>query len=60
MHDEKPAGPTVPPEASGAVSRPRRMNSSDLLRDAVELIIVHGKEEYRLRKTRQGKLILIK
>ena len=58
MHDEKTAGG----DRDGAESppRPRRMNSAELLRDAVELIIVHGKEEYRLRRTRQGKLILIK
>jgi hemin uptake protein HemP len=38
----------------------RRLESSALLGCGSELIISHGGEEYRLRLTRQGKLILTK
>jgi hemin uptake protein HemP len=38
----------------------RRMESTELLGRDTELIIAHGAEEYRLRLTRQGKLILTK
>jgi len=38
----------------------QRVNSWDLFRGARELIIVHNGEEYRLRITRLGKLILTK
>jgi len=34
--------------------------SSELFKDKNELIILHGKEEYRLRITRLDKLILTK
>ncbi len=32
----------------------------DLFRGSKEIIILHGKEQYRLRVTRQNKLILTK
>lgn len=38
----------------------RRLESRALLGCGTELIIAHGGEEYRLRLTRQGKLILTK
>ncbi|MEW6647601.1 MAG: hemin uptake protein HemP [Pseudomonadota bacterium] len=38
----------------------RRLDSIALLGCGNELIIAHGGEEYRLRLTRQGKLILTK
>jgi hemin uptake protein HemP len=38
----------------------RRVRSKDLFQDARDLIIVHNEEEYRLRITRLGKLILTK
>jgi len=38
----------------------RSITSRELLGDAQELIIVHSGEEYRLRITRNGKLILTK
>jgi len=37
-----------------------RIRSDSLLGDAGRLIIVHRGDEYHLRKTRQGKLILTK
>ena len=39
---------------------PRRLLSRDLLAQAQEVIIVHEGEEYRLRCTSKGKLILTK
>jgi hemin uptake protein HemP len=36
----------------------KRISSAELLRNASELIIVHGAREYRLRVTSNGKLIL--
>ncbi len=38
----------------------RVISSSDLLQGAVEVLIDHGGETYRLRQTRSGKLILQK
>lgn len=38
----------------------RRIRSHELFDGGDELIIVHAGEEYRLRRTRQGKLILTK
>lgn len=39
---------------------PGRIDSQELLRNGRELIIAHQGEEYRLRLTRQDKLILTK
>lgn len=44
----------------GGPCGPRRVLSADLLKDARELIIEHAGQEYRLRVTAQGKLILTK
>lgn len=38
----------------------RRMDSSTLLAGGVEVVIDHGGEAYRLRLTRQNRLILTK
>jgi hemin uptake protein HemP len=48
------------PCAAGSGARPpaRRVDSRELMREASELIIVHGQREYRLRVTSNGKLIL--
>jgi len=55
--------------ASGAREEPPRpaehprrrvVSSAELFRNACELVIVHGDEEYRLRITRADKLILTK
>ena len=40
--------------------RPPCITSEELLRDTRELIIIHAGEEYRLRITSNGKLILTK
>jgi len=56
---------TRSPGAEGEGGRPartalRRLLSRDLLADAQEVIIVHEGDEYRLRCTSKGKLILTK
>jgi hemin uptake protein HemP len=48
-------------EPSGASAVPaRRIDSTTLLSGQRELIIVHGFDQYRLRLTSKGKLILTK
>lgn len=39
---------------------PRRLNSEVLFGRCAEVIILHDGQEYRLRRTRNGKLILNK
>ena len=54
---------TVVAEASDTSSMRslvKRWNSAELFAGARELLIEHGNEEYRLRLTNQGKLILTK
>jgi hemin uptake protein HemP len=46
-------------QSKAAVLRPR-LRSSELFGIAREVVIEHAGEEYRLRLTRQGKLILTK
>lgn len=46
--------------AAGRPSGVKHVSSQDLLQDQKELIIVHNEQEYRLRATRNGKLILTK
>ena len=60
MGDDKrgPPDATGPPEPRRISLR--RLTSLELLGEANEVIIVHGAQEYRLRRTRQDKLILIK
>ena len=48
--------PQIPPSAV----RPPRIDSRQLLQGGKEIVIVHGGEEYRLRLTAAGKLILTK
>lgn len=45
---------------SAAADGRRKLDSAALLGRDNELIIAHGSDEYRLRLTRQGKLILTK
>ena len=40
--------------------RPKRISSKDLFTGEIEVIIEHDNQEYRLRITRQNKLILTK
>lgn len=49
------------PVSSGVpFSKKRAVRSEELLKDEREVILLHGEEEYRLRVTRNGKLILTK
>lgn len=48
--------PQTPPPAA----RPPRIDSRQLLQGGKEIVITHGSEEYRLRLTAGGKLILTK
>ena len=67
MSQSKPA-PIATQEAEGrmpsapAAARQRQIEwrSEELFRDQREVLIRHGEELYRLRITRQGKLILNK
>ena len=57
------AGVAEPIRAGGtaAVARSRRViTSGALFADRQEIVIIHGAEEYRLRITKAGKLILTK
>jgi len=49
----------LPPE-SLALDSPRKINSASLLLGEKEVLIVHGDETYRLRLTKNDKLILQK
>jgi hemin uptake protein HemP len=51
--ESRPVDAEQPPE-------PRRVRSADLFQGARQLIIVHNNEEYHLRITRLGKMILSK
>ncbi|MEX0803707.1 MAG: hemin uptake protein HemP [Candidatus Binatia bacterium] len=48
--------PTTEPSAE----RKRRIDSAALFRDRKDIVIIHEQEEYNLRITRNGKLILTK
>lgn len=55
--------PEVPPRQAAVPSRAgsaARLDSRTLFAGRSELLITHGQEEYHLRITRQGKLILTK
>ena len=39
---------------------PHRIRSEELFQGQIEVLIAHGTETYRLRRTRNGKLILQK
>ena len=59
---------TSSPQETAGVTHPnkhpapiqRRVTSHDLMADQRELVIEHGDDEYRLRITSKGKLILTK
>jgi hemin uptake protein HemP len=50
----------APAQLSSRSRGKQRIDSQELLGENVELIIEHAGQEYRLRKTRQNKLILTK
>jgi hemin uptake protein HemP len=59
-----PAGDHIPQAKATDVSqdsqRPRRVKVSELLAGGREAILEHGGQDYRLRVTANGKLILTK
>lgn len=50
----------IPKRLSAVTDAPRRLPSKELFGTGSEVVIQHGAEQYRLRITRQGKLILTK
>lgn len=46
------------PRQDARLSQPRMVSSEDILRGDKEVIILHHGEPYRLRATRNGKLVL--
>ncbi|MFN3861376.1 MAG: hemin uptake protein HemP [Roseateles sp.] len=54
----KPVAPSA--QARADTAAPRRIDSAALLSPRGEVHIVHQQQVYRLRVTRQGKLILTK
>lgn len=57
-----PSPPPLPRVATPElpVAPPRPLVSAELFGNRDEILIAHGDETYRLRRTRQGKLILTK
>lgn len=56
----EPQLPSATPETSRSTPAPRALDSATLLGGHSEIEISHEGETYRLRRTRQGKLILTK
>lgn len=60
MNKQTPGAP--PPDGTGVVNRlgrrPARIPSRVVLGGDDEVVIVHGNEEYLLRVTHEGKLVL--
>jgi len=56
----RPPGMVDVPTVTGSQLVQPRLRSMELLGTAREVVIEHAGEEYRLRLTRQGKLILTK
>lgn len=57
---DQPEATPLPPARSPLEDGLKVWDSAELLGDAVEAIIVHRGQRYRLRCTKQGKLILYK
>jgi hemin uptake protein HemP len=62
MTAEEPIASQPATEPASGDSAPAReqWTSAELLGERTEVLIVHGNEVYRLRRTRQDKLILYK
>jgi len=54
-HRAGPGRPDISPTGT-----PRRLRSADLFQGSIEIVIDHGADQYRLRRTSSGKLILTK
>ena len=60
MTSERDADGSRPPDPAASAMRPRRIKVGDLLRGDREVILEHDSQDYRLRITANGKLILTK
>ncbi len=60
MSRDDPNAPPLPRPHPVAVGGPRRLKVSELLEGGREAILEHGGQDYRLRITANGKLILTK
>lgn len=58
MHSDRPPHPQD--AKSGDETVPERIQVADLTKGAREVVLVHEGQEYRLRVTAKGKLILTK
>ena len=56
----KPPAAMPQPAAAQDIAARDSWRSEELLGQRTEVLILHGTEVYRLRRTRQGKLILYK
>jgi hemin uptake protein HemP len=56
----QPAQPPAAPKPAAPGADTRRLSSAALFAGAGEVVIEHEGNEYRLRRTAQGKLILTK
>jgi len=59
--EEKPTNSKTAPAGGRLATRdhtPRRLTSAEILNDRCEVIIEHAGRDYRLRLTKNGKLIL--
>jgi len=60
QHQFSPANPPLPVEENRGEQPLRELDSADLLHGSKEILIRHGEEVYRLRLTKNDKLILQK
>lgn len=58
--NEKSGKEAIPPSGPETGSRRKVLRTQDLFEGSVEIILLHASQEYRLRVTRNGKLILTK
>ena len=60
MEEETPQDRETPEKETPTVQETPRWRSEELLGDGKEALIVHNEQVYRLCRTRNGKLILLK
>ncbi len=60
MEEDDPMPNSQTLTTATAIREPRVLTSEALLKDHAEIVINHHGERYRLRRTRQDKLILTK
>jgi hemin uptake protein HemP len=60
QNSQQPAAEAAAPDQQRPTEPRQSWRSEELLGDRTEVLIQHNDEVYRLRRTRQGKLILYK